>query len=320
MGAPKVVDLFSGAGGFGRGFADSGFDVKLAIELDHSAARTYSLNFPKTLVLEEDVRDVTGKEIVKLIGSEPDVVIGSPPCEPFTAANPLRLNNPLDRLYEDEKGSLTLEFIRLIAELRPKIFVMENVPSIVETRELREALIHEFRKEGFEPIFNFLSAEDFGNPSRRARVFISNIRLNLKPLGTKVTVMEAIEDLEDRYLPNHEVWEVNERKLLKLAKVEIGDYLTMFRGHGKAIPLHVRLDPYDVAPTVLGNARFIHPFHSRYLTVREQARLMSYPDDHVFVGSKDEQYNQVGEAVPVVLSRAIASYIMVQLFDDSWNT
>lgn len=320
MGAPTLVDLFSGAGGFGRGFAESGFQIGLAIELDHSAARTYSVNFPNTLVLEEDIRSVTGREIVRLLGREPDVVIGSPPCEPFTAANPMRLDNPLDRLYEDERGSLTLEFIRLVGELRPKVFVMENVPSIVETRELREALVHEFEREGYEPSFFFLSAEDFGNPSRRTRVFISNLRLDLKPSGRRTTVVDAIGDLEDKSLPNHDVWEVSEKRLSKLAKVEVGDYLTMFRGHGKTIPLHVRLDPYDIAPTVLGNSRFIHPFHPRYLTVREQARLMSYPDDHVFIGSRDEQYNQVGEAVPVVLSRAIASYIMVRLFGYSRDT
>ncbi len=310
----RVVDLFSGAGGFSLGFRGQGFKVLVAIDIDHSAARTYSLNFPDTTVLEEDIREITGKDILDIIGSPPEVVIGSPPCEPFTAANPLRLDNPIDRLYVDERGNLTLEFIRLVGELRPKVFVMENVPAIVETPELREAITHEFRRVGYEPVFNFLHAEDYGNPSRRLRVFVSNVQITPKRWGKKVTVAEALEGLEEADLPNHEVHEISEKKMIEISKLGYGDYLTMFKGHKGEIPVGIRLDPYDLAPTVLGNSRFIHPFHDRYLTVREQARLMSYPDDHVFVGSRDEQYNQVGEAVPVALSTAIASFIKVNVF------
>lgn len=89
----------------------------------------------------------------------------------------------------------------------------------------------------------------------------------------------------------------------------------MFKGSsGRNIPLYIRLNPYRLAPTVMGNSRFIHPFENRFLTVREQARLMSYPDDHVFVGNRDEQYNQVGESVPVVFSTTIAREIMGILY------
>ncbi|MCI2415597.1 MAG: DNA cytosine methyltransferase [Candidatus Aramenus sp.] len=311
----RVVDLFSGAGGFSLGFRNQGFEISFAIDIDHSAARTYSLNFPDTVVIEGDVREISGRDILDVVGKPPEVVIGSPPCEPFTAANSLRLNNPIDRLYVDERGNLTLEFIRLVGELRPKVFVMENVPSIVETAELREAIIHEFRRVGYEPVFNFLHAEDYENPSRRLRVFISNVKITPRRSSKRVTVAEALEGLDGNFdVPNHEIHEIPERKMLEISKLGYGDYLTMFRGHKGEIPVGIRLDPYDLAPTVLGNSRFIHPFHDRYLTVREQARLMSYPDDHVFIGSRDEQYNQVGEAVPVALSTAIASFIRVNVF------
>ncbi|MEM0071462.1 MAG: DNA cytosine methyltransferase [Metallosphaera sp.] len=317
MEAPKVVDLFSGAGGFAKGFKLQGFEISLAIDLNHAAARTYSSNFPTATVLEEDIRNVTGKDIIGLMGSRPDVVIGSPPCEPFTGANPLRMNNPVERLYVDERGTLTLEFIRLVGELRPRIFIMENVPSIIETKELKEAIINEFRRVGYEPIFNLLRAENYGNPSKRTRIFISNVKLELKT-SPKKTVWEAIYDLEDRFdVPNHEPIEPNEMKTVRMSSLDYGDYLTMFRGHKREIPLYIRLDPFEVAPTVLGNSKFVHPFHPRYLTVREQARLMSYPDSHVFYGSKEEQYNQVGEAVPVVLSTRIASNIFGALIGNS---
>ncbi|QIW23170.1 DNA cytosine methyltransferase [Sulfolobus sp. S-194] len=320
--APIVVDLFSGAGGFSLGFKRVGFDIKFAIDINHAATRTYATNFPNTLVIEDDIRNITGRDIEYLIGRKVDIVIGSPPCEPYTGANPLRMKEPLDRLYLDEDGQLTLEYIRIVGELRPKIFVMENVPSIIGTESLKSAIEYEFYKIGYKIFFNFLNAEDYGNPSKRTRVFISNIEINPQKTKEKKTVWNAIKDLEGRTdVPNNEISELNEDKIKEISKLDYGDYLTMFRGsNGRNIPLYVRLNPYDIAPTVLGNSRFIHPFENRFLTVREQARLMSYPDDHIFLGSRDEQYNQVGEAVPVVLSTAIAREIMGKVYGIVYST
>lgn len=112
-----VVDLFAGAGGFSRGFRDVGFDVALGVEIDVNAARTYSYNFPGAVMIVDDVRNIRGEDIIKYIGASPDVVIGGSPCEAFTEANPRRARDPLDRLYVDELGRLTLEFIRLVGEL-----------------------------------------------------------------------------------------------------------------------------------------------------------------------------------------------------------
>ncbi|MCY0850821.1 DNA cytosine methyltransferase [Sulfuracidifex metallicus] len=313
MGRFKVVDLFSGAGGFAEGFRLNNFDIKLAVEINSAASKSYSLNFPDSIVLQEDIRDISGYEIKKLINGNPDVIIGSPPCEPFTAANPLRMTNPLDRLYQDSQGSLTLEYIRLVGELSPKIFVMENVQAIVGTPSLRDAIIYEFNKIGFKNIFlNFMEAEKYGSPSRRSRVFISNIEIKPTPSYRKVSVWEAIGDLEERRdLPNHEIQELDEKKIKEISKLGFEDYLTMFQGsNGRSIPAKIRLNPFQVGPTVMGNSRFIHPFSNRFLTVREQARLMTYPDNHVFIGSRDDQYNQVGEAVPVVLSSIIAAEVL----------
>ncbi|MEM0016411.1 MAG: DNA cytosine methyltransferase [Saccharolobus sp.] len=309
----KLVDLFSGAGGFSLGFKTTPIKIALAIDINHSAARTYSVNFPDTIVIEDDIRNITGYEILKLVGNKIDIVIGSPPCEPFTAANPLRMKEPIERLYLDERGTLTLEFIRIIDEIRPKIFVMENVPAIIGSPSLREALLNEFKKAGYDKIyFNILRAEDYGNPSRRTRVFISNIPLQNIKIYRKITVYEAIYDLDNRTdIPNNEISELSEKKISEISKIKFEEYLTMYKGsEDKNIPLYIRLNPYDIAPTVLGNSRFIHPFHDRFLTVREQARLMSFPDDHIFLGSKDDQYNQVGESVPIVLSTFIAKEIV----------
>ncbi len=312
---PSLVDLFSGAGGFGRGFLDLGFNILLAVDVNRAAARSYKANIPTATVLCEDLRDLSCDDLRYMIGgAEVDVVIGSPPCEPFTAANKARMKEPLDRLYGDLEGSLVLTYIGFVGCLKPKVFVMENVPAILEDG-LRSALSDEIRSAGYKAYFNVLRAERYGNPSRRTRVFISNIPLKPKPVESVVTVLNAIKDLpepsEDPEIPNHEPPpNFSYRKLRRVARLRWGSGLIMYEGAEKLIPNLIKLDPHKPSPTVLGASRFIHPFELRLLTVREQARLMSFPDDHVFLGSRDEQYNQVGEAVPYILSKALAEEVL----------
>ncbi len=312
-----LVDLFSGAGGFARGFHNTGrYEVVLAVDVDPAASKSFKANFPRALVLVEDLRKLSCRDIENLVErSEVDVLIGSPPCEPFTGANPLRKARPLDRLYADEVGSLVLEFIRVLRCLKPKAFVMENVPAMIEG-ELRDAVIHEFRKAGFEVYLNILRAHEFGTPSRRVRLFVSNVKFRRGGLARIVTVWEAIGDLpeptHDSEIPNHEPPpKFGLKKLKRVSRLGWGDSLIRYEGFGgRKLPNLIKLHPHKLAPTVLGSSRFIHPFENRLLTVREQARLMGFPDDHVFLGGRDEQYNQVGEAVPPPLARALAQQLI----------
>ncbi len=308
-----MVDLFSGAGGFSRGFEDSGyFTTIVAIDCDRASARSFKANFPRSQVLCEDIKDVSGDDIAYLGGGRPTVIIGSPPCEPFTGANPRREPDPLDRLYKDPMGRLTLEFIRIVGELKPKIFVMENVPAIMDG-PLKDALIKEFKSVGYRGLFfNVLLAENYGTPSHRKRVFISNVPISPRPTKRRVCVEEALKSLPPPgsvSVPNHDPVPMSDRKLKRVAAIKRGRALYYYEGANKRLPNYVRLDPKRIAPTVLGCSRFIHPYENRLLTVREQARLMGFPDDHVFLGGRDEQFNQVGEAVPPPLAKAIALYI-----------
>jgi len=312
----RVVDLFSGGGGFSRGFKERGFEIALGIDNLKAAARTYKANFPSAIVLAEDIKEVTGRLIEELVGKA-DVLIGSPPCEPFTAANKNRKRDPLDRLYSDPQGVLTLNYFRILAELKPKVWVMENVPAITEG-ELRSALEREAERAGYSRVyFNVLKAEDYCTPSRRTRLFLSNIQLSPEKCGKKIKVIEAIGDLPPpnfEHPPNHEPATLSARKQRRMRKLGKGEAMIYYEGYGgKALPNLIRLDPEDIAPTVLGSSRFIHPFEDRLLTVREQARLMGYPDDHIFLGGRDEQYNMVGESVPVTLSTAIAQEVLEYL-------
>ncbi len=316
--AYTLVDLFCGAGGFSQGFREAGrYRHLFAIDSFKPVARTYKANFPEALVYAEDIKDIDPREIRDLIGDEVDVAIGSPPCEPFTGANPRRLRDPIDRLYKDPMGVLTLYYIRFIAELKPRVFVMENVPAIMDNG-LKHALLREFRSAGYDRVyFNVLRAEDYGTPSHRLRVFISNIVIKPRKLGRRIVVAEALKDLpppNTSYPPNHEAPSLSRRKLKRIARLRWGEALIYYEGaRGRRLPNLVRLHPHKIAPTVLGSSRFIHPYENRFLTVREQARLMGFPDAFIFLGGRDEQYNMVGEAVPVPLARAIALYLLDKL-------
>jgi len=313
----NVLDLFCGAGGFSRGFKEEGFKIVLGIDNVESVAQSFRLNFPQAQVLVEDVAALHSEDIRSLVG-DVDVIIGGPPCEPFTGANPLRRHDPLERLYEDPVGRLVLHFIRIVGDLKPRVFVMENVPALAEA-PLREAIRREFARVGYPQIFfNMLRAEDYGCPSHRLRLFISNIRIRPEPLGRRVTVIEAIGDLPPpaapHGIPNHEPVPLSPRKQKRISKLKWGEAMIRYVGaDGKVLYNYVRLHPYRLAPTVMGSSRFVHPFEDRLLTVREQARLMGFPDDHVFVGGRDLQYDQVGEAVPPPLSRAIARVVKAYL-------
>jgi DNA (cytosine-5)-methyltransferase 1 len=311
-----VVDLFSGGGGYARGFEEAGFRILVAVDNYPPAVKTYKANFPHATVIAEDVKELSYRSLREISGiqrGDVDVVIASPPCEPFTPANPNRMRDPLDRLYSDPAGVLFLHAIRLVGELKPGVFVIENVPGVLEG-PLKSALREEARRAGFDSVyFNILKAEDHGSPSERVRVFMSNIELKpaRKPGPVVGEVLGDLPPLGSPTPPNHEYpEEIPRRHRRRVAKLRWGEALIYFMGaNGSKHPNYIRLNPNRRAPTVMGSSRFIHSYEPRLLTVREQARLMGFPDYHVFLGSRDAQYNMVGEAVPPPLAKAIAEYI-----------
>lgn len=314
---PTAIDLFAGAGGFSRGFAEAGFDVLAAVENEPGARQAYAANFPDHRLLTDDLKRVDFDALREEVGS-PDVLIGSPPCEAFTVANAGRARDPLDRLYKDAAGVLTWHFIQALGKLRPRSFVMENVPGITEGALKRELRLL-FRKAGFPRVwFNELRAEEHGVPSRRTRIFASDLELRPAPQPPPPTVWEVIGDLADLEatgdLPNHAKLTVSRREGARISGLEEGQSLYHWRNpQGRVFGHKTRLAPDEVAPTVMGSSRFVHPHDNRFLTVREHARLMGYPDDHVFAGGRGQQYDQVGESVPPPLARAIAEEVRRRL-------
>lgn len=209
----KALDLFSGAGGFSYGMSKAGIEVIAAIEYDQRIAKTYRKNHPNTIMINSDIRKVSVfknnnlESIEELVGfTDFDIIFGGPPCQGFSmAGNRIRKNISF---FEDERNLLFLEFLRIVREIKPKFFIIENVPGILnfDNGRVRKEIHDSFSKLGYNVASKVLSAEKFGVPQRRKRaIFIGNrIGKNSMELfpeettnqkGTEVTVWQAISDL-----------------------------------------------------------------------------------------------------------------------------
>ncbi|MHA1786524.1 MAG: DNA cytosine methyltransferase [Candidatus Helarchaeota archaeon] len=317
----SVIDLFSGCGGFSLGFQQAGFKIILAIDINPIVIKTIKLNNPEIPTLNADIKTIHSLEIKKMINCDPDIIIASPPCEPYTVANRHRKKDPFMRLYDDPVGQLVLHAIRIIGDLQPRFFVMENVPQLKDGL-LKESLIHEFDRVGFSNIyFNMLHAERYGTPSKRTRLFISNVKI--KPKKTSFIKNLKISDVLNLFpepdsihnIPNHELTPISKKKDKKLKRLRSGDSIIYYRSAKDEMNTNWRkLHGKNICPTIIGHSRYVHPTKKRLLTVREHAKLMGFPDSYLFYGGLSNQYNQIGEAVPVPLSNAIANCFLDHLF------
>ena len=318
----NILDLFCGAGGFAYGFslANPMFETLLAIDVNNWAIETYKANFPNTTVLKKDITQLHSNEVLKYSGKKKiDIIIASPPCEAFSSANVNRRKTDYDRLYSDPTGRIFLHAIRLIINLEPKYFIIENVFQ-VGSDDTQDYIRNEFSTSNYSDIFfNRVESLDYHVPSARKRVFISNFKLSKRVLDKKSpSVREAFQGLPSpeslHDIKNHNILPPSRSMAKKIPRTPPGGALVYFQGgKHKTFRNYIRLE-YDLpAPTVMGKSRFIHPLDNRLCTVREHARLMSYPDNFYFSGPTVWQYNMVGESVPPLLSKTIAHQI-VQYF------
>ena len=188
----------------------------------------------------------------------------------------------------------------------------------------KDIIKREFERVDIDNVeFNLIRAHQHGNPSKRLRAFISNIRLK-PPRKYPPKVMESIGDLPSldineifnpgRKIPNHEVYPIADDKMTSVRRTRWGQGAKHFRVSKKrSLPNWVRLFPDRISTSINGLSRYVHPYENRLLSVREHARLMSYPDSFVFLGSLDSQYNQVGESVPPLVSRLIAQEVFAHI-------
>ncbi len=378
---PIAVDLFAGAGGMTLGFEQAGFDVLAAVELDPIHASVHEYNFPFWTTICQSVTEITGREIRELstIGDRDiDVVFGGPPCQGFSLMG--------KRNFDDDRNFLVSHFLRLVLDLNPKFFVMENVRGITigKHQKILQSIIEEFKSHGYQVAENYqvLNAAHYGVPQNRRRLFLLGCRQGLTlanypqplthPLIQKAldysakkyrglpptpTVQDAIGDLpEANNYPELELrdWVVANYgqpseyavKLRNLTLVDddyayqreyqpelltcsrrtkhtnqtIARFAATIPGKSDRISHFYRLDLNGLCTTLrAGTAsnhgaftspRPIHPITPRCITVREAARLHSYPDWFMLHATKWHGFRQIGNSVPPLLAKAVAQEII----------
>jgi len=321
------VSLFSGGGGLDIGLSFSGFNFKYATDIEEEYCQTVQYNFSDCIVEAKDIYNISGKEIKKTIQTDSIALLaGGPPCQAFSILGKRKS-------FADSRGQLVFEFIRLINELKPHAFIFENVPGILTLNngeDWNKLLSIIQAKTGYTLGMNqLLNAVDYGVPQIRKRIFVIGFRYPTKFIPPTPTHFNpyakrslsnqgliewipskfALEDVGG--LPNHDIRSHGERVRNR--------YMAVPPGNRDRIDHTDRIHPERPAGTVIvgskagGGRPHIHPDFPRHITVREAARLQSFPDWYIFQGKSTAQYRQVGNAVPPLLAFSIGKSIKAAL-------
>ncbi|MCD8148496.1 MAG: DNA cytosine methyltransferase [Clostridiales bacterium] len=354
----NAIDLFCGAGGLSRGLSDAGIHVTLGIEINQTAANSYTQNLPGQ-VLIDDICNISATNILQQLGihaGELFLLAGCPPCQTFSSLQK-------DNVDDDERNNLIFEYNRLVRDIQPLFIQLENVPRLKTGRGK-----HIFKQatdelsQWYELTSDILNCADYGIPQTRKWLVLHGIRRDAydllrtadnnfsvslpsathsnNPTGHPnllpwVNAQVAFENLPpvvagapapDGY-PNHET---NGLAPINIQRIQ---YIHTHGGSRTCLPPNLQLkchskkqvgytDVYGVinpnlpAPTITGGCityskgRYGHPVQDRAITVREAARLQSFPDDYVFVGTRGQTALQVGNAVPPRLAEASGRYFI----------
>lgn len=319
----KAISFFAGGGGLDLGISYAGFDVLYASDIEPQHCETLKHNFPEATVEAVDIIHQSGSKVVDAAGTrEIDLMIGGPPCQSFSILG-------RRKSFEDERGKLVFEYARLVKEIRPRAFILENVPGLLTVNKGKdwEELLNFFRKEtGYNLQYEILNAADFGVPQIRKRVFLIGFRektdfhypkpthfsqenIHIQKQFPWVTSYEALENIN--HLPNHQI-RIHGDKVRNR-------YKDIPQGGRDGVDRTDRLHPEMPSGTVIvgssggGGRPFIHHNHPRHITVREAARLQSFPDWYEFKNTATWQYRAVGNAVPVLMAKAVGESIKIAL-------
>lgn len=335
----NAVDLFCGCGGLSYGFEKAGYNILLGIDNDAKALETFELNHQGSKSICGDITKVTYEDDIKpLIGDETiDVIIGGPPCQGMSLSGPRKFDDPRNKLY--------LTYIRLVEEIKPKAFVIENVPGLVGLfgGQIKDSIMQRFTDMGYDIQYKILCAADYGVPQNRKRVVFVGIKNGHfeypKEIDGKVSCSMALSDLptlenelgnedmpyltkpQNHYqkimrenssrVKNHIAAEHSDKvkKIISLVP-DGGNYKNLPEEYINSRNFHVawtRFASDKPAPTIdTGHRHHFHYKYNRVPTVRECARLQSFPDSFVFLGNKTQQFRQVGNAVPPLMAQCIA--------------
>jgi DNA (cytosine-5)-methyltransferase 1 len=334
----NVVSLFAGCGGSSTGYRLGGGNVLAINEFIPLAYQCYAKNYPETFIFTNDVRELSGQQILEKIGlgvGELDILDGSPPCASFSMAGIREEGWGTEKKYSDTTqrvDDLFFEYARLVKEIQPKVFVAENVKGLTlgsASNLLGSNQMGMFGYEddtiyttlvncGYNVRYKVLNAKDYGVPQQRERLIFIGVRKDIDaqitfPKGNRdiVTIREAFEGLNN---PENELKEssMSEGKVKEVAyqlkQGESGDKITKTKYFGLKRPIFD-----DVCFTILarqGNkSSILHPIETRQLTISEIKRIMSFPDDY-YVGDKYiQKCERLGRAVAPLMMKAISEHI-----------
>ena len=356
---PLAIDLFSGAGGLGAGVEAAGWRVVASTDFDDRALETHRANFPG-LALKTDMSDPKQVEdfINLLEGVEIDLVVGGPPCQPFSTAGRAKIRSLVERGLRDAhdaRKELWQSFVHVVLAVKPRAVIMENVPDMALGDDLLviRKIANILEKNGYIVDYRLLNAWQHGVPQHRKRFILQARRDGQEPIWpqpekTEVTVRDAIYDLpalkdslgkrevkydappqsalarslrgQENILYDHMTRPVREddKKAFELmtSKTKYSDLPESLRRYRSDIftDKYKRLDWNELSRSITAHIAkdgywYIHPSEPRTLSVREAARIQTFPDSFRFSGTRSDAYRQIGNAVPPKLGQAIAAYI-----------
>lgn len=329
----KVVSLFSGAGGLDLGFINAGFDIVWANDFDKNACDTYRRNIDDHIhcgsILEVDATTLPAC----------DLIIGGPPCQGFSTIGKRVSSDPRKREAHDPRNELVITYAQIIRTVRPKFIVMENVKGILTRNggKYIETVLSELRAAGYNVDYRIVNMADYGVPQIRERIIILGNRVGLpvqfpapdhsedsrSGLPRWVSCGEVLSDLAGRSDDpsfNHVALKHTETNIARYRLIPEGGRLPesalppdLYRKNfGNTFKrLHHAKPALTMVP---GNDAFpIHPTLNRSLTVREAARIQTFPDSVVFCGNRRQQGHQVGNAVPPLFAEKLARFIRSEM-------
>lgn len=324
----NLVSLFSGAGGLDLGFKKAGFKTVWANEYDSTIWETFEFNFSHVELDKRSIVDIKSNEVPDVDG-----LIGGPPCQSWSEAG-------AGRGINDHRGQVFYDYIRLLKEKSPKFFLAENVSGILLHRHVDafSGILKEFEKSGYQISYELLNANDYNVPQDRKRVIIVGFRKDLnikfqfpKEQNYKPVLKDVIYGLP-RAKPAKEFNKANDEGNLVMPNHEYmnGNFSTIYMSRnrvrswkepsftiqagGRHAPIHPQAPKMKF---IEQNKRIFVPGKEhlyRRLSVRECARIQTFPDDFIFkYRNIADGYKMVGNAVPVEFAKCIAEKIMIDL-------
>lgn len=316
------VELFAGGGGLALGLHQAGFNTLGLVEIDKYATKTLRHNMPNWNVIEGDIVDIVEKGIkTYLLDETVDLVSGGYPCQAFSYAGN-------QKGFEDTRGTMFYYYAEVLKQLTPKVFLVENVKGLLthDKGNTFKTMCNVFETLGYNIMYKVLNANDYNVAQRRERLVIIGVRKDIEipfvwpePQEHKPTLRECLEGV-----PNSPgmPYSAKRKEILQLvpeggnwrnlAPDVAKSYMKSSYGNSKGgqtgVARRLAWDEPSVtllcSPTQKQTER-CHPSETRPLTIREYARIQSFPDSWEFQGSIAQQYKQIGNAVPVELARSI---------------